>query len=302
MVTANHHRRAQLTIFNHVVKGLGEAGTVFQTHPANACRQALEADALAGHVQPVVQVRVIRDQLFDLGVGFIDIFRVTTERRPTERANALAEQRTNVSRHKTGEVKSVGDAFFKGHLANVVAIIEGGRAVGLQRQHGFNLHRHGLLGRFNHCRFVFLPHLGGLGQSPALRQVAIERVVGGGLVGDHIRGDTTGHQLTEDISGVTQQTYRHRFTGGLGGLNHGQGVVQAGGFFVNVAGTQTKIDTAFIAFHGQHGKTRHGGCQRLGTTHTAEAASQYPLTAGIATEVLLGNSHEGFVGALHNAL
>ena len=47
-----------------------------QADPADARGQALVADALLGHVQPLVQVLVVGEQLFHLRVGLADVFRL----------------------------------------------------------------------------------------------------------------------------------------------------------------------------------------------------------------------------------
>src|SRR3546814_13746492 len=68
--------------------------TLFPTRrSSDLARQALEADALARHVEPVVQVRVVGDQLLHLGIGPVDVLGVPRQRRPAERPDAAAEQR-----------------------------------------------------------------------------------------------------------------------------------------------------------------------------------------------------------------
>src|SRR5471032_182575 len=107
VVATDDDWRGQFTAANHFVERQAQLGALAQANPADTCRQTLEADALAGHVQPVVQVSVVRDQLFDFGVGLVDVLRVARQRSPTERADATAEQRTDVRRYKTREVKGV---------------------------------------------------------------------------------------------------------------------------------------------------------------------------------------------------
>ncbi len=121
-------------------------GSLTQADPADARRQALKADALAGHVQPVVQVRVVRDQFLDLGVGLVDVLRVARQRDPAERTDTTAEQRADVGRHETGEIEGIGHADFFGHLTNVVAVVEGRNTGLLEREHGFDVFGHRLLG------------------------------------------------------------------------------------------------------------------------------------------------------------
>jgi hypothetical protein len=43
-----------------------------ETDPADARRQALEADALARHVEPAMQVRIVGNQLLHLGAVLAD--------------------------------------------------------------------------------------------------------------------------------------------------------------------------------------------------------------------------------------
>ncbi|KAG1386099.1 hypothetical protein G6F59_017028 [Rhizopus arrhizus] len=77
VVTADHHWRLQFTIGDHFVEGQAEAITVAQADPADARRQALELDLLGGHVQPAMQVRVVRNQFLHLGIGLGDVFRTS---------------------------------------------------------------------------------------------------------------------------------------------------------------------------------------------------------------------------------
>ncbi len=76
--------------------------------PADPRGQALELDLLARHVEPVVEVRVVGDQLLHLGVGLVDVLGIARERRPAERADAAAEQRADIGGHEAGKVEGVG--------------------------------------------------------------------------------------------------------------------------------------------------------------------------------------------------
>ena len=77
MITADHDRRLEFSGLDHFVEGEAETVAITETHPADARRQTLEADTTLRHVEPVVQVRVVRNQFLDLGVGLVDVFRVT---------------------------------------------------------------------------------------------------------------------------------------------------------------------------------------------------------------------------------
>src|SRR3546814_14302194 len=82
----------------------------------------------------------------DLGVGLVDVLGVAAERDPAERADAAAEQRAHVGRDEAGKVEGVLAAFVEFHLADVVAVVDGGDALLLEREHCLDVHAHGFLG------------------------------------------------------------------------------------------------------------------------------------------------------------
>ena len=273
MVAADDDGRAQLTRTHHLVERQAELGALAQTDPADTCRQPLERDALAGHVQPAVQVGVVRDQFLDLGVGLVDVLGVAGQRRPAERADTAAEQWADVSRDETGEVEGIAHALFLGHLADVVAIVEGRHAHLLEVEHGLHVHRHGLLGGLDHGSRIGGCTILVLGPAPADRQVAIEGIVGAGLVGDHVRAHATAHQLRQDFGGVTQQGDGDglAFAGVLG--NARQGVVEVSGLFVDVTAAQAEVDAGLLALDVQRAGTGQGRGQRPSSTSTFIASS-----------------------------
>src|ERR1019366_2084275 len=95
-----------------------------EADPANARRQSLKLNPRARHVEPVVQMRIVRDQLFDFGVGFVNVLRVPRQSHPPEWPDAAAEQRANVCGHETRYVESMRDALIVRDLPDVVAVIE----------------------------------------------------------------------------------------------------------------------------------------------------------------------------------
>ena len=85
------------------LKASPSAVAVAEPDPADARRQALKGDALARHVEPVVQVRVVGDQLLHLGVGLVDVLGIAGQGHPAERADAAAEQRADIGGHEARE-------------------------------------------------------------------------------------------------------------------------------------------------------------------------------------------------------
>ncbi len=125
----------------------------------------------------------------------------------------------------------------------------------------------------------------------------MQRIVGAGLVGDHIRAHAALHHLRHDIGGIAAQGDRD--SPAIGGifLDAGQRVIQRGGLLVNVAGTQTEIDPALLTFDIQ----RAGACQRrrqrLCAAHTAQTGGEDPAPLQAALIVLTSGFDERFVGA-----
>ena len=141
-----------------------------------------------------------------------------------------------------------------------------------------------------------------LGERPARRQVAVERIVRGGLVGHHVGPDAAPHQLGEDLGGIAEQADRHRLACRLRLLDDRQRLVEVVGLAVEIAGLQPHLDAGRLAFDRQHRGARHGGGERLGAAHAAEPAGQDPAPGEVAAVVPAADLDEGLVGALNDAL
>jgi hypothetical protein len=72
--------------------------TVTKAEPADPGRQALEGDPARGELEPALEERVIREQLLEHLVDRLDVAWIAGECRPAERANAAAEERTDIGR------------------------------------------------------------------------------------------------------------------------------------------------------------------------------------------------------------
>ena len=308
MVATNHDGGAQFTAFNHLVKGQTGAVALTQADPANARWQALKGNALGRHVQPAVQLRVLGKQLLHLGVGLADIFRVAAQRHPTKRPLATAKQRAHIGGHKAGEVKGVYHALVECHLADVVAVIHRGHAHGLKVQHGLHMHGAALRSGKAQGRVLRVVGLRGapLRHAPAAGQIAVDQVMGRGLVGHDVGADTACvhplDQLGQYVGGIAQEGNRHGFFLGAVFGKAGQRVVQIVGLLVHIAGLEAKVDAALLALDGQRGGTGKGGGQWLCAAHAAQTGGENPAPGQAALVVLPAGLDKGLVGALHNAL
>ena len=60
MIAPDHDRRGKFAARNHLVEGEAHAIAVAETDPADARGQPLERDAFGRHVEPAMQVRIVR--------------------------------------------------------------------------------------------------------------------------------------------------------------------------------------------------------------------------------------------------
>ena len=224
---------------------------VAEAQPADARRQSLERDALAGHVEPAVQVRVVGEELAHLPVGPADVLRVARERDPAERPLPFAEQRADVRGHESGERERVRHAFVLRHLADVVAVVERRHALAVERQHRLDVHRGRALGRAREVRVL---RRIGLRGAPALDrptrgQVSVDEVVRGRLVGHHVGTHAALHELGNDLGRVAEEAYRTRLARGARATDAHERVVEVAGLLVEVARREAHLDARWLALN-----------------------------------------------------
>jgi hypothetical protein len=118
---------------------------VTKSDPTDACGQALEFDARPRHVEPIVQMLIVRHQFFDLGIGTKNVFRVARQRCPAERPNAAAEQWADIGGYEARKVERVVNPHFVCHLAYIVPVIECRHAAAPEVEHRTHVDGHRLL-------------------------------------------------------------------------------------------------------------------------------------------------------------
>ena len=275
---------------------------VAEADPADAGGETLKANALARHVEPIVQMLVVRHQFFDLGVGLIDVFGIAGERSPAKWADATTKQRADVGRHETGKLEGVGDALLLRHLTDVVAIVERRHARAVEIEHRAHMRGHrsarGLVNRFGVALAPLLP----LRQRPTLRQISVDGIMRRGLIGDGVGPDATTKQFGKHICGVAEQPHGNRLALRLRVFEHRQRLFDRRRLRVQISGAKPHFDTAWLTLDGQTGEARHGRCERLRAAHSAQTRGEDPAACEIAVVVLAPHLDEGFVGALHDAL
>src|SRR5205823_4657983 len=103
----------------------------------------------------------------------------------------------------------------------------------------------------------------GLLQTQASRDIAVEGIMGRGLISDHIRNHPAAHQFWIDLSRVPNQTNRERLTLFAGFAYLIQRLVKRTGHLIAIASLQTPLNALLIDLHSQANTLVHCGCQWL---------------------------------------
>jgi hypothetical protein len=73
MVATDYDWGTHLSRTNHLIEGDPHPRSILYSEPADAGRQPLETDSLSGHVEPSMEVIVVRQELSHLGISTINI-------------------------------------------------------------------------------------------------------------------------------------------------------------------------------------------------------------------------------------
>ncbi len=139
-------------------------------------------------------------------------------------------------------------------------------------------------------------------ERPAERQIAVERIVRGGLVGHSVGADAAADHLGKDLRGVAEQSDRDCVAGFVRFRDDRERLVDAVRLRVEIAGLQPHLDPRRLAFDREARGAGHRRGKRLRAAHAAEARGQDPAARQAAAVMLAAHLDEGFVGALNDPL
>ena len=201
MIAPDDDRCAHLALRDELVECEPCLVALAVAEPADASRQALERDALLRHGDPTAQVVVLGEEFEDRAVGAVDVLGITGERDPAEWALALAEQRADVCGDEPGEREGAVVAALACLVADRISVIEDLGAGVHEPDHRLDMLRHRLLGPVGELLGLAVGVLAGLGDIEALGHV-VERIMGGGLVGDNVGRHAPAQELGDDRGGI----------------------------------------------------------------------------------------------------
>ena len=165
------------------------------------------------------------------------------ERDPAKRPFAGAEERSNVRRNEAGDVERALAPRVGGAGANVVAVVEHLRSRAPSSQSiGYDL--------FGHARFraldvpirVVRTKLGRLLERQAGGDVAVQRIVRGGLLGDQTGHDAPPRELGEHVGRVGAKGDTDGLSQRACGVEPRKRGLEIGGALVDVSGRDSLLD------------------------------------------------------------
>ena len=157
-----------------------------EPQPADARWQTLECHALLGHRDPAVQRFIMGEELENRLVRSCNIRRIAGKGHPTKRSTPDAELRANIGGHKSRKRERVLESVIKRTLTDVVSIVERLCASPPEFDHQLHVPRYRIGGSANILIGIAKPQSVSVLARQPLRVVAVEWVMRGGLIGQHI--------------------------------------------------------------------------------------------------------------------
>src|SRR5277367_4564659 len=301
VVAADDDWGADLAASYQLVHGDAELRALPVPQPADARRKSLEVDTLLRQFDPATETCVFGEEFEYEVVGAVDVLWVARKRHPAEWAFALAEERADVFGHEAWDFVRVLDSDKLRLRTDVVAVVEGDCAHTLEFQHSLDVVAHSAHREARVLFRVALAEIDRFGQVHAVRHVAVQRVVGAGLVSQNIGDDVAADEFRQHVSGVGYESDGDGFVVALCSVEDGECFVERPCDVVAVAAGEALLDAGGINVDAEEAGAVHGGGEGLGSAHSAHSSGDNEL-AFEAAEVAASGFGKGLVGSLDDAL
>src|SRR5262245_55005802 len=103
------------------------------------------------------------------------------------------------------------------------------------------------------------------------RHIAIERIMGRRLIGEHVRNDSVAEKLRYDLGGVANQPDGQRQFLSLRSQDKVQSLFQIARHSVEIARLEAALDARGIDFDSKKSCPIHGGGERLSASHATQS-------------------------------
>ena len=172
--------------------------------------EALERHILTRQRDPIGQDVIVRKLFEQMVVDLADVVAIIGQRNPAERPNGAGEQRAQISFREDLDIEGVRHPPFQGLGADQIAVVEHDGTGALESQHGADVAHDGGAAFLHQCPWIVLPHPSHVFEAAAGRNIAINQIMRGGLIGHHIRDDAALEQRLKDIGGISLKADRRR--------------------------------------------------------------------------------------------
>src|SRR5918993_2000450 len=302
MVATNHDRSGDGPRGDQLVEAQARPVPLGVPEPADARWEPLERHPLAGLLNPAREPLVLWEELQYGLVGGSNISGVSGEGGPSERPLAFAEQRSDVGWDKAGVGKCLLKAAQLRLAAQIVAVVEDVRTHFHKADHRYAVTPHRDAGLPHIPLRIALPQFGGLIQRVPSGDVAAERVVGRGLVGDRVRLEAPLQEGREHLRRVAGHPDGDSLSVALRLLGALHGCAEVVYPLIEVAGLYATVDAVRVNLNAEGHALVHGDGEGLGAAHPSQPGGEADASLQRPAEALFGHGGKGLVGTLEDAL
>src|SRR5438067_8111041 len=205
MIASDYNRRFDFAVFDQFIHRDAELWTLAITEPADARGQRLKLDPLFRQFHPARMRLILRKKVERKPIGARDVSGVAAKCNPAERAAPFAKERPNVFWNETGDIKCVLDTGSLRLSANVVSVIESYCTFFLQRKHRLDMNAHRTHGAFDVIVWIFRAQRERVLERHSIWNVAVQRIMCAGLIGENIWNHATPYDFRQDIGAVADE-------------------------------------------------------------------------------------------------
>src|SRR4029077_15732786 len=195
MIASNDNRRFYFAAFDQLIYCDAELCPLSVTQPADPRGQPLELNSLFCEFHPARESLILRKQVECELIGARDVLGVAAQCNPAEWTASFTKERPDVFWNETGNIECVLDAGLFRLSSNVVSIIKSHCAFSLQREHRLDMNAHRMHGALDIFVWIFRSERERVLERYSVWNVAVQRVMRAGFIGEKIRNDAELYDL-----------------------------------------------------------------------------------------------------------
>jgi hypothetical protein len=212
MVAADHDRRANLARTDELVDREPGLRARSEAEPTDTGRQPLKCDPLRSEIEPALENLVLVKEVTQRPVDRRDVLRLPRQRRPAKRPDAAAKERSDIGGNEARVGERFRDACLERLPPQVVAVVEDVGAGSDVLEESLDVAGDRVSRAAQVLVRIARAQGPGFVDGEAGGDVAVQGVVGGGLVGHEIEPLSSTRELRDDVGGVAEEPDGERST------------------------------------------------------------------------------------------